>query len=194
MALFKASGILLTTEAKDEFLDLYREHHQALEQFCRVLCRDREAARELVQESLLQAFQGYHRLREAEKFRSWLLGIAVRVKRSKDRKQLRWILPETLPEPEASEQSDAEASLSILRSLCGKLRKSEREVFLLFELSDLPLQEIADLQHTNVNTVKTRLRRAREKLRSWLEQENRSIEIRSGWTPYSLSMEGRKND
>lgn len=178
---------------RDEFLNQYRNSYEALERFCRVLCRDREAARELVQECSLQALQGYDRLKEKEKFRSWMMGIAIRVKYSHDRKMKNWIVMETLPEPASGSQTDAEASLSILRKLCHKLNEHEKEAFLLFELSDLSLEAIAEVQESNVNTVKTRLRRAREKLKKWLEKEYQKEDPLVNWSNLKLNMEAKEN-
>ena len=183
----------MTTEVKEEFLDHYRTCHLSLERFCRVLCRDREAARELVQESLLQALIGYDRLREKEKFLSWLMGIAIRVKRSQDRKLKNWIVMDILPEKASGLQTDSDAALSVLRKLCRKLNEKEREVFLLFELSELSLEAIAEIQESNINTVKTRLRRAREKLQKWLKNEYQTIDPLVNWSNLTLNMEAKKN-
>lgn len=178
---------------REEFLNNYETCHESLEKFCRVLCRNREAARELVQETLLQALEGYDRLREKEKFASWLMGIAIRVKRRQDRKLKNWLLMEVLPERVAAEQSDSEAALFMLRKLCGKLNKAEREAFLLFELSGLSLEAIAEIEEANINTVKTRLRRAREKLKKWLEKEYRLEDPLVNWSELHLNMEAKEN-
>ncbi len=178
---------------REDFLNQYETCHEALERFCRVLCRNREAARELVQETLLQALEGYERLREKEKFASWLMGIAIRVKRRQDRKLKNWLVMEELPEQKAAEQSDSDAGLYMLRKLCRKLNKGECEAFLLFELSGLPLEAIAEIEDTNINTVKTRLRRARGKLKKWLEKEYRSIDLLVDWSKLNLNMEAKEN-
>lgn len=183
----------MNTGANEHFLNLYGSCHEDLERFCRVLCRNSESTRELVQETLLRALQGYHRLKDETKFKSWLMGIALRTKRSQDRKLKNWVLMDILPEKAAQEQSDTEAALSMMRRLCRKLNEKEREAFLLFELSGLTLQSIAEIQETNENTVKTRLRRSREKLQKWLKKEYRTPEAGSEWSKLELSMEGKSN-
>lgn len=183
--------ILLTTEARKKFLNQYRDCHEALDRFCLALCHDREAARELVQECLLQALQGYHRLQDEGKFLSWLMGIAIRVKKNHERKWRKLVPMEQLPEKESAEQSDADAALSVLRHLCRRLKETERECFLLFELSGLPIEAIAEAQESNPNTVKTRLRRARGKLKKWLEKEYGPQDPPFTGTNLSLSMEDK---
>lgn len=178
---------------REAFLNQYRTSHKALERFCRVLCRDREAARELVQETLLRALEGYDRLKEKEKFQSWLMGIAIRQKHNQDRKWRNWVVMDEVPERASSEQTDSDTGLYMLRKLCSKLNESEREAFLLFELSDLPLEAIAEVQECNINTVKTRLRRAREKLRKWLEKEYNNDDPLVNWSNLKLTMEAKEN-
>jgi len=68
-----------------------------------------------------------------------------------------------------------------------------REAFLLFELSDLSLEAIAEVQECNINTVKTRLRRAREKLKKWLEKEYNNDDPLVNWSNLKLTMEAKEN-
>lgn len=182
------------TEVSEEFLNQYRDSHKALERFCAALCKDREASRELIQETLLQAIQAYPKIRDKEKFSSWIMGIAIRVKRANERKWKRIVFPETIPETIGSNQTDHDASLSILRRLVAKLKPKEQEAFLLFELSDFSLEAIAEIQESNLNTVKTRLRRAREKLKSWLQSEYRLDESLDKWSLISEKMEVKNEE
>lgn len=122
-----------------------------------------------------------------------MMGIAIRVKKSQDRKFKNWFLKEDLPEQSVDMHTDADAGLSMLRKLCHKLNVSEKEAFLLFELSDFSLEAIAEIQAANVNTVKTRLRRAREKLQKWLEKEYRQQDPLVNWSASTLNMEAKEN-
>lgn len=98
-----------------------------------------------------------------------------------------------LPEKASSLQTDSDAALGVLRRVCRKLNEKEREVFLLFELSGLSLEAIAEIQESNVNTVKTRLRRAREKLQKWLKNEFESDDPLVNWSSLTLNMEAKEN-
>ena len=51
-----------------------------------------------------------------------------------------------------------------LNTLLGKLQVQERACMVLKHIEGLSCQDIADALKMNVNTVKTKLRRAREKL------------------------------
>ena len=50
-----------------------------------------------------------------------------------------------------------------------ELDEDQREVFLLRQMEGLSFQEIADIQDVNINTVKSRMRYALQKLREMLQ-------------------------
>lgn len=102
--------------------------------------------------------------------KSWIYGITVRVVRDRRRAQRR--RPESpdddlaaLPDPNARDpQADAlrrEALATLLRVL-DALPDDQREVFVLAELEELTVPEIAEATGANVNTVYSRLRAARK--------------------------------
>lgn len=56
-----------------------------------------------------------------------------------------------------------------LHEAIERLRPEYREVIKLYYLDDLPVKQIAQILSVNENTIKTRLSRAREALKSMLE-------------------------
>jgi RNA polymerase sigma-70 factor, ECF subfamily len=60
-----------------------------------------------------------------------------------------------------SSELDRKAALELLDSLLARMPEDQREVFVLHEIEELSGAEIAELTHTNENTVWTRLRAAR---------------------------------
>jgi RNA polymerase sigma-70 factor, ECF subfamily len=102
--------------------------------------------------------------------RSWIYGIIVRVANGYRRTKRRREDPadvadfEKLANPcAASPQQAAERSQSIalVEQLLERLDADKREVFILAELNELTVPEIADLLGTNVNTIYSRLQASR---------------------------------
>ena len=62
----------------------------------------------------------------------------------------------------------AELSVIVQKAI-AELPPLQREAVILFEFEDLSLAEIAEVVNADVGTVKSRLHRAREKLRVLLE-------------------------
>jgi RNA polymerase sigma-70 factor (ECF subfamily) len=98
--------------------------------------------------------------------KNWLYAIAVRVasdqRRGAARRQTA-PLPETLADeaPGPARASETTESVRLLHELLSNLDEKKRTVFVLSELEQLSVPEIAEVLGDNVNTVYSRLRAAR---------------------------------
>lgn len=143
------------------------------------LVRDRGDGDDIAQETFLAAYLhlGSYNAREG-KFSTWLLTIA----RNKCLNVLRKRKPqvmEALP-PQADSQDPAHGMIEA--ELFGQLDRAlaalpfeQRSAFVLSELQGLSHEEICRIEAVPVGTVKSRISRAKEKLRSLLP---RSLEQR----------------
>ena len=52
----------------------------------------------------------------------------------------------------------------VFKKILNQLPENQREIFVLFEINDLSLNEISEIENIPLSTVKTRLSRAREAL------------------------------
>ncbi|MGD9056929.1 MAG: RNA polymerase sigma factor [Desulfobacterales bacterium] len=148
-------------------------------------------AEDLTQDVFVRAYRSISRLREPQRFRSWLYTIAVnRVNDYLRKKRVRSIFkssdegPEIQPEaddrrenPEALEQVLKEDFWRQVGRIAKKLSKMEREVFMLRFMDDLNIAEIAHILKKSESTVKTHLYRALAKfkeekeLRQFLQED-----------------------
>lgn len=110
----------------------------------------------------LAAFEGRSSLR------SWLFGIARRVahdhRRRIGRKERTEELPEAVVDPRgATPAGDVERAEAVraLHEILAAMSDDKREVFVLAELEQMTVPEIADAIGANLNTVYSRLRAAR---------------------------------
>jgi RNA polymerase sigma-70 factor (ECF subfamily) len=67
-------------------------------------------------------------------------------------------------------KTDGARFMEAVESAIPELEPDQREVFVLRQLQGLSFQEIADVQEVNVNTVKSRMRYALQRLRQILEE------------------------
>ena len=148
-------------------------------------------AEDLTQDVFVRAYRSISRLREPQRFRSWLYTIAVnRVNDYLRKKRVRSIFkssdegPEIQPEaddrrenPEALEQVLKEDFWRQVGRIAKKLSKMEREVFMLRFMDDLNIADIAQILKKSESTVKTHLYRALAKfkkekgLRQFLQED-----------------------
>jgi RNA polymerase sigma-70 factor, ECF subfamily len=141
---------------------------------------DRERAEDLVQEAFLRVYRHLDRFDPARKFSTWLYTIASNLAKNELRNRGRSPLvlfqyfrqrqneQETRPyeyEDPATRPDDLFARRQ-LRELVDrtvvKLAARHREVFVLRELEGKSYEEIAEITHCNLGTVKSRLNRARQ--------------------------------
>jgi RNA polymerase sigma-70 factor (ECF subfamily) len=158
------------TKAKNrEFMQLYEMHHKELSNFCRSLEHDPEDAKELMSETISRAFMRFNNLRDQSKFKSFLFGIASNTLKEFIRKKSR-----PLPEPKVinlygNESKDAENHT--INQILGQIPAKQAEAFVLYEIVDMSLIDIAKSLDINLSTVKTRLSRARVALAELLHDE-----------------------
>jgi RNA polymerase sigma-70 factor, ECF subfamily len=155
---------------------IVREHESLITQqvprlrrYARALTGDRNAADDLVQDTLERALSRFHLWREGSDLRAWLFtimhNIYVNQIRSRIRRQHEALetepMAEAAPEPDWLEIRDLEAALA-------RLPEEQRAVVLLVGLEQFTYEETARVLGVPTGTVMSRLSRARERLRLML--------------------------
>ena len=159
----------------EAFDELVARFHPALSTYARRLTGSHDAAADAVQEIWLRAIRALPRLREPERLRSWLFGIAHNT--LSDRLRHQYARPEMAAvelDDVAAQPEDltAEERSAAVESALGSLALLEREILTLFYLQELSLLEISQAITVPVGTVKSRLFRARRSLRAAMTTEN----------------------
>jgi RNA polymerase sigma-70 factor (ECF subfamily) len=131
--------------------------------FCRRV-RPVERAEELTQDVFAAVLAAAPRYQPRGAFRSYLFGIAFNVLMADRRK--RAVVADPLSD-HAAPGADPDAVLWV-RGALQRLDPVDREILMLREYEQLSYQEIADLQALPLNTVRSRLFRARLALRDAL--------------------------
>jgi RNA polymerase sigma-70 factor (ECF subfamily) len=153
----------------DAFDALFLRYRQPIYGFfCRRIV-DRSHAEELAQETFLAILCARNRYEATALFRTWLYAIALRILQSYRRKAaFRGMFSGTLPaDEEPGTRPGIDAGIA-LREALSKLDRIEREILMLREFEQLSYAEIAVVLGIPVNTVRSRLFRARGALRDLL--------------------------
>ncbi len=167
-------------DAADAVGELYEQYHQALFNLVYRLSGDREAARDLMQETFLRALRGYSSFRGHASAKTWIYRIALNVvyeRRRRLRARPEMILAgadeqqvETeLPGPEDPESGllRRERQAQVRRALLH-LPLKLRTVLVLKEIEGLSYEQIAELTGLRQGTIASRISRARFRLAALL--------------------------
>jgi len=132
------------------------------------LCRNREQAEDLVQETYVRAWKARHALRDERAARGWLFTIARREHaRLYERQRPEPCNPDEL-QPVAPTGYDTSTEAFALRRAISALPVEYRNPLLLQVLGGFTCQEIADMLDLTPSAVMARVSRARRKLRESL--------------------------
>jgi RNA polymerase sigma-70 factor (ECF subfamily) len=153
----------------DAFSQLFSRYKQGLFGFFRGRIADPAHAEDLTREAFLAIFRAAGRYEARALFRTYLYAVAFKILRAHRRRvALRTaLLGADVVSEQPALQSASDAGV-MLRQAVGKLELLDREILLLREFEQLSYVEIADLLRLPVNTVRSRLFRARMALRDLL--------------------------
>ena len=154
------------------------EHKDRVHGYAAMMLRDPEEARDIAQEALVRLWQNWHKV-DSTGHRSWLLRTTHnmcidRIRKRKVRSEVAEpenVLPhcpDTAPGPGQLAESD-EAGRAITTAL-QQLSSEDRAVLVMREVQGLAYDEIAGALELPMGTLKARLHRARERLRTRLER------------------------
>jgi len=166
---------------RDTLEQLYHQHFAKTYRSAYMVTGNAQLAEDATQEAFLKAFSNFHTLKETTKFGSWISVIATNCAIDILRKNKRIILTdkEESYSNSSSENSpqdywEQQETYQEVRKALLSLEPEDREILVLKYFNELSIQEIAELVSLPSGTIKSRLFRAREKVRKLLQpKENK---------------------
>jgi RNA polymerase sigma-70 factor (ECF subfamily) len=155
--------------SRPAFETLFERYKDAVWRFYRRRIDDPRRAEELVQDVFVAILQGARRYEPRAAFRTYLFGIAYNLLLAERRASVRH-RAEPLPDDLPSAVPDADGALWVRRAL-ATLQPDQREIVMLREYEGLSYLEIAHVMQLPLNTVRSRLFRARMDLREALSRQ-----------------------
>ncbi len=146
--------------------------HDRLLRFIRARVEDDAIAEDILQEVFLKIHARIGSLRDEERLDSWVWQITRNAIADHHRGRRQTVaLPEVLPVPETGEVDAEEAArwlLPAVRATIDALPEPYREALLATEFDGLTQQELANRAGISLSGAKSRVQRAREKLKRLL--------------------------
>ncbi len=163
---------------QEAFRHLWETHHAAAMAAALRLCHQRALAEEITQGAFLLAWSGLPRFQKGSPFRPWLMRILFRHALDVMEKQRTYLRPISLDdtlelEVPLTDLQEQVAQREEVQQALAQLGAEQRRVIALRYGADLTEVDIAQVLGWPVGTVKSRLNRARERLRELLKDGER---------------------
>lgn len=165
---------MIDEKIKDEFLEYYLKYNDSLTRFVKAMTQNSSDTKDIISETVLLALENFHKLKNKQTFLSYVFTIAKRIyiKRKWKRRIFSYIEEsESFDYASNSHSPEIDTDIKFLYEALAKLPEKMRESIILFEISGFSLNEIQEIQGGTLSGVKSRIKRAREKLREILTAE-----------------------
>ena len=161
----------------DAFETLIRRHQKTIFNLVYRMLGDYDEAAEISQEAFLSAYRAIGNFRGDANFSTWLYRIALNHattrRKSLNIRQQRSVPientePASDPHPGPAESMEKKEIRQRVQQALNRLDREDAAVILLRDLQDVPYEEVARVLDIPIGTVKSRLHRARQALKSEL--------------------------
>ncbi len=182
-------GIELMKEGKEEGFNIFYSYtYSFVYSRARMIMENEEDALDLTQETFLQAYKGIASLKDTNAVYAWLRTLTynhgMRIFRKREHETLlsedgefifeEMVSPDLDSRPE--DATDAKETVNIVKGMLDELPAEQKSSLVAFYYDGLKITEIAELYGVSENTIKSRLRYAKEALKEKVtlhEKQNR---------------------
>lgn len=162
---------------KDAFIKLMQSVENKMYIVAKCKLDNIEDIKDVIQETIYECYRNIHSLRNEEKFESWMLSILINncnkfYKNENNRYHVSY------DENEINDIGNNDLFSKIDRkvdffNLVNLLDSDEKQIFILFYVYDYTTAKIAEILNLNENTIKSKLKRSREKVKHYIERSDK---------------------
>ena len=161
----------------DAFEVLVRRHQKTIFNLVYRMLGDYDEAAEISQEVFLSAYRSIRQFRGDANFSTWLYRIALNHASTRRRNLAKWqqrLVPIDTTEPVSERELDPAETVEQkeiqeeVQKALNSLEPEDAKIILLKDLQDVPYEEVARVLEVPIGTVKSRLHRARQALKTRL--------------------------
>jgi RNA polymerase sigma-70 factor (ECF subfamily) len=167
------------TNAGEAFVRAFNEARSELLSTLFFILGNHQDAQDSSQDTFIKCWRERDSLGTVRNLRAWIFRVGINA--AKDLRRNAWrrrarpvtaeIAHRAISEDTASLALEEKEEMESLRAALMHLRPEEKAVFLLRQNGTLTYEEIAELRHSPVGTVKTLMRSALQKLREALQEK-----------------------
>jgi len=173
LACCRLSGDSKEGRCLSEFRERIEAAIPALRRYARALTRDAETADDIVQDTLVRALRSEHLFHGGD-MRAWLYTILTNLNRNRLRTLARRPVVSPIKDTDATASGPDSGGRDIIRAL-EMLTEEQRSALLLVVLESLTYREVSEVQGVPIGTVMSRLARARNEIKAYLDGERPAL-------------------
>lgn len=149
---------------KEKFAELIREYKVPMYRISYGILQNQADAEDAVGESIIKAYEHLDSLRDPGKFKPWIMKITANEAKKMFRKRKRTELTEDMNTCGVTHEDRHDELWEIVLTLDEKYRS----VIILYYYEQMKVKEIGEALHLTEGTVKSRMSRAKAKLKEML--------------------------
>lgn len=165
--------------SKDDFIKLMSSIERELYYIARSRLNNREDINDVIQETIISCYENIKKVKDYSKFKSWVISILINNCNNLYRKNKKTIIfsynqndidiNENLINFTNYDEINSNVDFEFLLRL---LNTDEKMIFTLFYSNQYTIKEISSILKINENSIKSKLKRAKEKVKLFIERSN----------------------
>jgi len=160
-------------ETKDDFCNLFETYKRKIFFALIAIVKNNYDAEDLLQETALKGFRNFNRLKDRNCFNTWIMKIAINNAYDFLKKKRHTYDIDDIIIPYYDEHNEFD---DILINSLNILNDNERIVVVLRLIEDIAYKDISKIVDRPVNTLKSVYKRALEKLKNYLIEQNYNLD------------------
>ena len=148
---------------KEAYLRLINQHKLSLYKVAKSILNNESDIEDAFQETIVKAYCSIKKLNDSNYFKTWIIRIMINECNTIIRKNKKFLLT---PTEENTPYTDMDLDRVELMDLINTLDKDLRIVIVLYYVEDISCKDISKILKISESAVRTRLFRAREKLKN----------------------------
>ena len=154
------------TLSKDSFAELVQKNKASLYRLSKSILKNEADVQEAISETILKAYMNIHKLKLMDSFKPWIMKILVNECYNIIKKHKKVELTDDFTAFEGSYEEKTEDSLMFY---VNQLEDEFKSVIILYYYDDISIKDISKILNIAEGTVKSRLSRAKGKLKAMME-------------------------
>lgn len=148
------------------FMELLKQKQELFYKISFTYTKNSYDAEDCISEAAIRGFEKINQLKNPNKFYNWFTSILINICRKGFRENIVTSSEKELDKVKDMFSYDSIEDKIIIEGLLNTLKNDEREILVLRYLKDYSIQDVAEIMDIPINTVKTKIYRALNFLRS----------------------------